>query len=465
MHTFSGSARPACLAAALLAALGSTMPALQAGEASPAKATHSNTGAPHRPSPSAAIRNVTKCDDDGSAGTLRVEIFLAQSGDTIDLSQLTCGTITLGSAINVSQSSLYLLGPDADHLTIDGASYSKVFNHTGGGTFAVNRLTIAHGNGYLGGFNDSKGGCVQSAGNVSLSNSIVTHCTARSDDPGVPAQGGAVYTVGNLSLANSTISDSRAYAAVDLASGGGAYVRGDFTATYSTVSDNTADDNGALDSRAGGIFVLGDAVIYGSTISGNRSDATGGIVVGGGTSHAAEIVNSTISANLASKGAGGIWTNAPLSLFNATVAFNRQSGADNGAGLYSSDAALNLKSSIIAGNVGSGGASDLGGSPAVQVVAVADLIVESSLPIPAATIRTCPRLGPLSYNGGDTRSHALLQSSPAIDNGSTVMNLGNDQRYAPRLVGVSVDAGSIERQVGEIDDRLLVAGFDGLCDQ
>ena len=42
-----------------------------------------------------AILPVTSCLDDGSAGTLRAVAALVQEGDTIDLSQLTCSTITL----------------------------------------------------------------------------------------------------------------------------------------------------------------------------------------------------------------------------------------------------------------------------------------------------------------------------------------------------------------------------------
>src|SRR5678815_4033512 len=43
----------------------------------------------------ASLLPVTSCADDGSAGTLRMVVEAAGEGDTIDLSGLTCSTITL----------------------------------------------------------------------------------------------------------------------------------------------------------------------------------------------------------------------------------------------------------------------------------------------------------------------------------------------------------------------------------
>jgi hypothetical protein len=328
----------------------------------------------------------------------------------------------------------------------------------------VNRLTVAGGNGYLGAYNTSRGGCIGSIGNVSLSNSVISHCTVETTDL-VPARGGAIYVAGNLSMANSTISDSHAYAAADSATGGGAWVQGDFTATYSSISGNVAYDNNDSQSKAGGAFILGDAVIYGSTISENRSEASGGIALSGGSVHTARIVNSTISTNRSDVGAGGVWTNTPLTLLASTIAFNRQDQSESGAGLYSSNADLKVTSSIVADNAGTSGASDLGASTGVQLTAVSSLIVETPLPLGSGTIRTCPRLQPLKDNGGGTLTHALSESSPAIDTGVNSLFLTNDQRFATRVVGLDVDIGSVERQVGEIDDRRFVDGFDGLCDQ
>ena len=57
-----------------------------------------------------------------------------------------------------------------------------------------------------------------------------------------------------------------------------------------------------------------------------------------------------------------------------------------------------------------------------------------------------PLLGPLAYNGGTTRTHALLAGSPAINAGSNPLALTTDQRGAgfPRVVGGATDMGAYE---------------------
>jgi len=40
-----------------------------------------------------------------------------------------------------------------------------------------------------------------------------------------------------------------------------------------------------------------------------------------------------------------------------------------------------------------------------------------------------------------------------------------DQRLALRAAGMQTDIGSVERQASELDERIFISGFDGLCDQ
>ena len=76
-----------------------------------------------------------------------------------------------------------------------------------------------------------------------------------------------------------------------------------------------------------------------------------------------------------------------------------------------------------------------------------------------------PRMPPQPDNGGVVPTHALMETRPAIDHGDNDANLDNDQRRAPRVAGAAADIGAYERQPVEKDERLLVSGFDGLCDQ
>src|SRR5262245_19860829 len=109
---------------------------------------------------SATATPVANCDDDGP-GSLRATIAAAASGDTIDLSALTCATISLTTGyIGIAQDDLTLIGPGASGLAIDADSASGFLRHTGADTLSVTGLTISHG-GYTG--PTPLGGCIYSA--------------------------------------------------------------------------------------------------------------------------------------------------------------------------------------------------------------------------------------------------------------------------------------------------------------
>lgn len=483
------------LAACLAAALGLTLSTAHAGEASPARMTlaqghmaaafelpsypHGDAARPHAAlvhtsSPSGPMPHaVTKCNDDGTPGTLRVEVANAMNHDVIDLSALVCSTITLGgTAIEVDQDYLYLQGPIAgpSHLTIDAAHQSSAFYHFGAGTLGFSDLTIANGN-YVSASHPT-GGCIYSKiGSVYLLGSVVSHCTLESTSNSNRALGGGVFAAGNLTLFASTITDSHAFALNGAdAPGGGAYVSGYFQALYSTISDNTAFAVGGGAGLGGGVFARGNVDIAASTISGNRADFVGGLEFFPAGPYTADIINSTISGNSGTQGYAGIYTNAPLTLTSTTVAFNHAPFGFAGAsdGVYSAASLLTLQSSIIADNAGPNGPSDLGGLAAVSNTSANNLITSSTVDVPFGTIFACPQLEPLAnnggFNGGFTRTHALHHTSPAIDQGDAGI-LTLDQRDAPRTAGPQADIGSVEWQPGETDERIFVSGFDGLCDQ
>lgn len=95
---------------------------------------------------SATLLQVTSCADDASPGTLRNVVATAGSGDTVDLTQLTCGAITLlTSQIEVHVDDLTIDGPGQDTLAIDGNYSGRVFHHDGVGTLTISGLTIRHG--------------------------------------------------------------------------------------------------------------------------------------------------------------------------------------------------------------------------------------------------------------------------------------------------------------------------------
>jgi hypothetical protein len=183
-----------------------------------------------------------------------------------------------------------------------------------------------------------------------------------------------------------------------------------------------------------------------------------------------EISNSTISDNHArnSYGAyyGGVWSRSPVTVSSSTIAFNsaQSTQVGEGEGLYLYNASASIKSSIIAGNFNESGPADIGGVGASLTQDSANnLITSSSTPVPFDTIKDCPKLDVLKDNGGHIKTHGLLATSPAIDQGAS--GLAADERAMPRTSGVAPDIGAVERQPADTDDRIHVSGFDGLCDR
>ena len=407
---------------------------------------------------------VTKCEDDLSPGTLRYEIAFAPNAATVDLSGLVCSTITLGGLeLAVPQDFLYLKGPPGHQLTIDAAFNSRVLVHMGAGKIDISDLTFA--NGHNSDDASPYGGCIFSESNMILTRSNVTNCsvwllTAR-------AYGGGAATLGDLFLYDSRIENSYAASSAS-AFGGGAFVGGDLRAFNSIIDSNSASATGGRGS-GGGLFVGGNLTFASSTVSRNVATTfVGGLYLNGmGVSHT--ITNSTISQNESLDEYGGIWTQSPLTLANSTIAFNRATYSSTNAyvGVQSAGATLTAQSSIIANNTGFDGTpSDLGGRNAATLSAMSakNLITSSGFPLPTDTITTCARLQPLGNNGGKTLTHALSIDSPAIDKGDDG-GLLVDQRGAPRIVQGISDIGAVERQPGEVDDRLMANGFDELCYQ
>ncbi len=393
---------------------------------------------------------VTNCNDSG-AGSLRNTVNQAASGDTVDLTRLQCSGITLTSGqINTSLNDLGLNGPGASALNISGGGQqSRVFDHTGTGTLALNGLTISNDNGFVKG----NGGCIYSMGSVNLDASEVTQCAAELNGL---VSGGAVYTKGDLKLIKSAIRNSKVYDSSGSGGvGGGASVAGDFTATSSTISGNQALSSSSS-SRGGGVYALGDVDIESSSILSNSAGSGGGLFLAAGSGHSAKIVNSTIASNSATFVTGGVWSDIPLTLQNSTIANNLApnspiSGYIFGVGLELNQTTANIQSTIIANNKTPAGAYDVGGVGSGATIATTsqnNLIRTSSLTRPVGTLSSEPKLGGLTYSAGSPPFLPLLAGSPAIDAGNDVSGAHYDQRSNghARVVGKAADIGAYETQ-------------------
>lgn len=405
--------------------------------------------------------SVTNCNDRGQ-GSLRAAVAGAVSGDALDMRNLACNLITLTSgAIAIPQVDLVLLGPGFTRLAVSGNGMSSVFRHTGTGTLLLNGMTIKHGK-----VNalDAMGGCVYSGGSVDLYGVQVRHCAAFGAGY-CCTQGGGLYVVGNLKLNYSALYSNRAVA------GGGALVLGNLVANRAQILANVAPGRAG---QGGGLRVIGSATISDSTVADNVSGWSGGGAQVFGSTY---IANSTFSGNRAGESGGGLTTSdsaqktiinstfsgntaliisaaqltQPASIINSTFAYNRETNPFGCVAAVVAWGEIHVEGSILARNtceVAQGWDVSWGTSESGSVVGANNIIESAFIPLPADTIAADPMLLPLADNGGRTLTHALRSGSRAIDQGSNVAGLVNDQRGPgfPRVVGTRPDVGAYERE-------------------
>jgi hypothetical protein len=236
---------------------------------------------------------------------------------------------------------------------------------------------------------------------------------------------------------------------------------------------------------------LFDTTLYGNTATGGNggADAAAGAALGGAIYNdegALVLRNSTLSGNSAASGVGSspassrggaIYSqNGSVDIYNSTITNNAATSARDvylialGPG---KSATAHIYSSIIAhadlpapgfdliATEDQGGHMDLSG---------ANNLIRKQNDYQSITIVAAdPLLGALAANGGPTLTHALLANSPAIGQGSNLLNLPNDQRgssYA-RMAGGAADIGAFEVQVvggpalpGDYNGNLVVDAGD-----
>lgn len=453
----------------------------------------------------AATLTVTNTADSGP-GSLRDTLAAAASGDTVTFGgaaftgpensvtiRLTSGPILIGTPVtidapaNANGGNKVVVSGDADASNSLTAGDVQAFNINipTAGTFAVNRLTFQRCRAAGGG-----GAVVFGMGNAA--DATFTHCrflTNRSDGPG-----GAVFcAAASLDLVfddcqfdgNSSLSDGGAIHASALASlrliscdflnnranltggsTGGAVYAGSIASIEiddCTFESNIASNNGGslrLDQSAAEIRRC--LFSYGSA---NQGSAL--FVFNAGTeSLPVHVSHCTFTSNTSSQGAGAVRFTAATAgrMEHCTLTGNLTNVGgteDGGAVSIRSDAAVEFKANLIAGNqdfratgtktpdvfVQSGGTATSTGGNVIGVAAGSgSTFGGSSDATGTITSPLAPGLLPLANNGGPTLTHALYPLSPARDfaTGSTATT---DQRGLPRPSGAARDAGAYELQL------------------
>jgi CSLREA domain-containing protein len=435
--------------------------------------------------------------------TLATELTIAKN---MTITGPGSGTLTI-SGNNVSRVFNVALGKTAtiSGMTITGgkvlgtagAAGSGAAGGTASGGGILNAGTLTLTNVILSG-NQATGGAGGSA-------------TGSAGGVGGGAFGGAIFNSGTLTLNNSTVNGSNSATGGKggdsdttngnggSAFGGGIYNSGTLTLTNSTISGNTTA-GGAAGSGAGAAGTAGagsgggvyhDATaspatltVTGSTISGNTSSTNGGGIanVGTLTNATLTITNTTISGNGANNDGGGIYNagaTGTTTLTSVTVTGNTTDkddlGGGAGGGLNIVSGTFTLKNTIVAGNLKgtttptahdiTGTVNTAGSASSYNLIGDAassggltdgtdhNIVGNAGLgTIDIATVLNTT----LADNGGPTKTHALVNGSPALEKGNA-FGLTTDQRGFPRPVNFDAtppvapfddtDIGAFESQI------------------
>lgn len=423
----------------------------------------------HRAEPAtraAAVRAVTTCLDDDSAGSLRSLVASSVSGDTIDLAQLDCGQITLtGGVLDIEVEDLAFLGPGAAQLVIDGNEQDRVFRHNSSGMLTIENLTVTRGRHVATGTDVGYGGCIAAGGTLTLVGSVVRGCTAI----GVGSYGGAVLS-GPLVMRNSTVSGNTAFG--DHPTNGTAAYGGGLFSYGVEISDSTISGNRAIGTHnpplshweiGGGLFIARNGgIIERTTIDNNYA-----MRFAGGLTQEGDLIlrNATISGNRARDDDGGglrVRQVTAVYIENSTITDNHAGSTGGGISFINHALPSLLGSSLVAGNFSGSGNVDIETTMPLEVSGTGNLVgaYGALLDIPADTLSGDPRLLPLAFNGGPTRTHALAPDSPARDRGNNAQQLANDQRGPgfARVVDGRADIGAYEIQGSTVEPVMLPAG-------
>ncbi|HEX5472148.1 MAG TPA: choice-of-anchor Q domain-containing protein [Lacipirellulaceae bacterium] len=338
----------------------------------------------------------------GSApGTLRQAIYDANHAAGADLIQFAAG---LSGDVNLSVVGDTTVGPSALSVT------SQITIQGNANGITIRRDVAAQ---------DMRLFLVSATGDLTFDSVMVAGGLARGDN-GAPGQNG------------------------DSALGGAVYNQGASHIVASTFVDNAATGGNAGTGGIGGAGLGGAVYNDGGELSIRNATFSG------------DSVSSGTGTNAQSSFGGAIYSkNGSLELYNSTLT---QNTAKSGRDLYIiADSAgqttdVQIYSSIIAQADLPGLAYDFvasaDGSGNLELVGANNLIRSQNAYQSIAVSSDDPLLGALANNGGPTLTHELMPGSPAIGQGSNLLNLSTDQRGTSysRVVGGVADIGAFELQ-------------------
>ena len=346
------------------------------------------------------------------------------AGDLFTLTRAANGTTAASHADGAS-----IILSAGGNATIESSTISNNISHAqGGGVYNQNRLTIVRSE-VADNVSESRGGGLYNAtilgtlnGSLTVGSGTVTLADASAfpiDTPFDVSVGAELLSV--TSVSGDTLNVVRGFG------GTTATPHADLSTvalqgfSMAMIIESTLADNLAS-AAAGAIFNEDSLTMINSTISGNSAGAGGGIVsIGMGLLDAVTVVNNS-AVNVGGVAADG----GSMTTKNTLIAANNVSGIDG-----------DLRGRFI--TLGNNLVGDAGSSIGFVHNQQGDQIGSSASPFdPVIDVV-------LRDNGGPTRTHRLLPSSPAIDSGdNTGGDETTDQRGASRPTNADADIGSYE---------------------
>jgi hypothetical protein len=329
----------------------------------------------------------------------------------------------------------------------------------------------------------------------------ITGFTLRNGFTPITGDAGAGLQVG--SFCSASLNDSIVENNSSSTFGGGVSNFGNLTILRSEIRRNELPEGGGgVTSQGGGIFNNGNLEIMDSTIAENFATRGGGL----SNNARAQLLNVTISGNVALGAGGGIRnvSEGNLSLGFCTITQNEANAPGGlggeptlfGGGIFNAASLpINMANTILAENTDNRDRFDDEYSPDCYSVEIfrftshrdnlvgilnencllRDTIFGEQLfdQVGSELAPLDPGLGFLAQNGGPTRTHALLSTSPAIDadvaaTSASVFDCGDhDQRGQPRPIDgnldgdINCDVGAYEFQPPDDGDELPAFVEDG----
>lgn len=451
----------------------------------------------------AGLLTVTNNADAG-AGSLRDRIAVASPGDTIQLNPSLAGaTITLTSGPLVLNKNLSIAGLGSTSSFISANSASRVLQVETGVTVLFRGFTLALGlaNGagdagrgggilnrgnltltdmkVLGGRATVQGGGIYSSGSLSVSRSVIKN-------GGAPEGGGIYVAGGTMSLFETKVEDNESLSgagiwfggssgsftngqlnrnAADL-SGGALYASspGSLNLSRLTLEANSSGEDGGAIYLASGTMLISRSLFYNNSASGMG----GAAYVANG--YDIQVENTTFSANSAGETGGALHVQGAY-LARANTYTQNQAVLDGGAIFLDNSLALRLiEESIISGNTANSLPDDVAFPSRLfasqyNLYGVNDDL--SFVPGTGDLIGQPAMLDVLADNGGESRTHAILCGSAALDAANPVPTVSIDQRGQARGFNGRSDIGAFERNsfcpTGCVIDSVSI-GAQGACD-